>query len=373
MSNSTQLEAKIKAWAKDLGFAVLGITDAWLLSNKDSFKSWLKSGFHGQMSYMERWVEERFDPMQLLSDTKSVIMVGMYFREQRMEDREQLGKVQIANYARGRDYHKILRSQFKKLIQKIENETGKFSSRFFVDSAPILEKSLAQKAGLGWIGKHTLLLNKEFGSFLMLGGICTDLSLQSDESMVNQCGYCEKCLKACPTNALISSYQLDARRCIAYLTMEYEGVIPDELASKMGLHIFGCDECQLACPWNHSVSSQFHHFASLHCCHSALSAESKKKYTHEDFSPREIWFKSDLVDLLNWSEEEFLKYTEGSSIRRIGYEKFIRNVAVALGNSQSDNRAIKALKEKLKHKSTMIREQAKWAIEKIRCHSPVLF
>ncbi len=199
-----ELKNQIKRWAKELGFTAVGITDAEVLADKQKLTAWLEQGFHGQMRYMEKWLEKRFDPAQLLPQAKSVIMVIQSFDQALMAEKNKKTNFKIAHYAWGRDYHKIFRAQFKKLISKIENETGKFGYRFFVDSAPILEKALAQRAGLGWIGKHTLLVNPNLGSFFMLGGICTDLALQSDEALKINCGNCERCLKACPTQALIS-------------------------------------------------------------------------------------------------------------------------------------------------------------------------
>jgi epoxyqueuosine reductase len=251
----------------------------------------------------------------------------------------------IATYALGRDYHKTMRAQLKKLIRKVTEAIGPFEYRIFVDSAPILEKSLAKRAGMGWIGKNTLLIQKEGGSFLVLGGFCCHLPLPPDITTLSpRCESCQQCIRACPTGALSRPYHINAKICIAYLTMEYKGSIPIELRPKVGRYIFGCDECQIKCPWNQSTK------------HGAVV---------DDFKPRSYWLAYDLVSLLDWTEETFLKNTEGSAIRRIGYECFLRNVAIALGNSGFSTRGFNALQRRLNDDSPLVSEHVRWAIDQM--------
>ena len=251
----------------------------------------------------------------------------------------------ISRYATGRDYHKVLRNRLQKLADKIENELGEFAYRAFVDSAPVLEKALARNAGLGWIGKHSNLINANAGSWFFLGELYTDLPLPLDQDVSdNHCGTCQACIDVCPTAAIVAPYQVDARRCISYLTIELKGSIPEQYRPMLGNRIYGCDDCQLVCPWNR--------FA--------------KATVEPDFRSRHALDRSSLVALFNWTEQEFLKFTEGSAIRRIGYECWLRNIAVALGNGVASDAAISALQARLDHPSALVREHVSWALRQLR-------
>jgi epoxyqueuosine reductase len=248
----------------------------------------------------------------------------------------------ISRYALGRDYHKVMRGRLQKLADRIENCVGPFQYRAFSDSAPVLEKALAEKAGLGWIGKHTNLIDPRAGSWFFLGELYTDLPLPVDTPADNHCGHCRACLDICPTQAIVAPYELDARRCISYLTIELRGSIPVELRPLIGNRIYGCDDCQLVCPWNR--------FA--------------RPTQEADFAPRHDFDAPELVKLFSWSEAEFLKYTEGSAIRRIGYECWLRNIAVALGNAPADRAIVRALKSRSEHSSELVKEHVQWALAK---------
>ena len=349
MVNFTRLKDEIKVWAKTLcHFHDLKVGEVSPLKDTTLIK-WLNLNCHGQMHYMAKDPYKRLDPRYLLPTSKSVVLVTIpySFFYQKHKD-----KPIISTYSLGRDYHKIIRSRLKKLIRIIKEHIGAFQSRIFVDSAPILEKSFAKRAGLGWIGKNTLLIQKGVGSFFVIGGFCCDLPLPKDQiTSSNQCGTCERCLKACPTGALSRPYHLNARLCIAYLTMEYKGSIPIALRPKLKRHIFGCDDCQITCPWN------------------------QKRTIHpiEDFNPREIWLMHDLATLFNWTEAEFLKNTEGSSIRRLGYECFLRNIAIALGNSPFSEKNLKALKSRRQDPSALVQEHVSWAIRNIKSEALIKF
>jgi epoxyqueuosine reductase len=341
MLDFTRLKKEIKEWAQTLcHFHDLKVGQVSPLKDM-ALIDWLNLNCHGEMQYMAKDPHNRLDPKHLLPDAKSVVLVTLPYS---FFEQNHIDKPKIATYSLGRDYHKIMRSRLKKLIRIITEHIGVFQSRIFVDSAPILEKSFAKRAGIGWMGKNTLLIQKGCGSFFVIGGFCCDLPLPPDEEIgLNQCGTCEQCLHACPTGALSRPYHLNARLCIAYLTMEYKGSIPVELRSKMGRHIFGCDECQKACPWN------------------------KKRTIRivDDFHPRDIWLTHDLVTLFKWTEDEFLKHTEGSSIRRLGHECFLRNIAIALGNSPYSEKRLTALKSRLNDPSALVCEHVSWAINKI--------
>ncbi len=248
-------------------------------------------------------------------------------------------KACISRYAVGRDYHKVLRSRLKHLTQRIETETGPFGNRVFTDSAPVMEKPLAEKAGLGWIGKHTNLLNRHAGSWFFLGEIYTDLNLPADQPVRDHCGSCRRCIDVCPTQAIIGPYKLDARRCISYLTIELKGAIPEEFRKPMGNRIYGCDDCQMVCPWN-----RYAQFSQV-----------------DDFTPRQDLDAADLVDLFAWDEATFLARTEGTAIRRIGHERWLRNIAVGLGNAPTTPAVTDALKSRLDHASEIVREHVAWA------------
>ncbi len=308
------LARDIKRWGRELGFRQVGIADTDLSEAEVRLHEWLARGWHGEMDYMAAHGTRRSRPAELVPGTVRVVSVQLdYFPSQAARAEtvlQQAGAGYVARYALGRDYHKVLRTRLQRLADRIEAAVGVFRYRAFTDSAPVLEKPLAQKAGLGWIGKHTNLINRETGSWFFLGELYTDLPLPVDAPAADHCGTCRACLDVCPTQAIVAPYRLDARRCISYLTIELKGPIPVELRPLLGNRIFGCDDCQLVCPWNRFARP---------------SAEP-------DFAPRHGLDTPQLVDLFGWSEDEFLKRTEGSAIRRAGYEGWLRNIAVALGN-----------------------------------------
>lgn len=342
--NTSQLINNIKSWGLELGFQQVGISDTNLSQAEQRLNSWLANDFHGELDYMHKHGLKRSRPALLHPDTKSIISVRMdYLPENHTEIKTALTSptaAYISRYALGRDYHKLMRQRLQKLVDKIQAEIGEFGYRVFVDSAPVLEKAIAEKAGLGWIGKHSNLINRKAGSWFFLGEIYTDLDLSPDEPATSHCGACEACLKICPTQAIVAPYQVDARRCISYLTIELQGAIPENLRPLIGNHIYGCDDCQLICPWNR--------FANL---------------TKEpDFNPRNRLNTAQLLDVFAWTEEEFLTKTEGSAIRRIGHHRWLRNIAVALGNVPKNEMILDALKARLTHESELVREHVAWAI-----------
>ena len=338
------LAEQIKLWSSELGFSSIGITDIDLSQDQRYLEKWLEKDYHGEMKYMERHGKKRSQPAELVEGTKRIISLSMNYLPENyngLELLEEDKKAFVSGYARGRDYHKIMRSRLKKLVSKIKVHSS-HENRVFVDSAPVLEKALAQKAGLGWIGKNTLLLNKNVGSYFFLGEIYTDLELPIDEpEIVNHCGSCTSCMDVCPTKAFEGPNQLDARKCISYLTIEYKGSIKEELRPMMGNRIFGCDDCQIFCPWNKFL-----------------------KITDEaDFKPRHNLDDIDLSNLFMWSEEEFLKKTQGSPIRRAGYESWLRNIAIALGNAESSVEVLRVLHSKKDDPSEIVKEHVNWAID----------
>ncbi len=314
--------------------------------------SWLGNGFHGDMAYMASHGLKRARPDELVPGTVTVLTARMDYlttgtspQWQQIEfarlDRTHEAIVSV--YARGRDYHKVLRQRLQKLAELIRAEVGPMGFRVFTDSAPVLEAELAARSGMGWRGKHTLVLNREAGSMFFLGEIFLDMHLIESAPVTSHCGSCNACIEVCPTRAIVAPYQLDARRCISYLTIEHAGAIPIELRPLIGNRIYGCDDCQLVCPWNK--------FAQR----SALA----------DFDPREGLVGAQLVALFAWSEEQFLRFTEGSPIRRIGHERWLRNIAVALGNAlcnASDPRVEQALQSRADHPSALVREHVAWAL-----------
>jgi epoxyqueuosine reductase len=343
--NNSDLALKIKRWGLELGFQQIGISDIDLMTAENHLQKWLDKGFQGEMDYMSRHGLKRSRPGLLLPGTQSIISARMDYLP---ETAEQINKILdnpvaafISRYALGRDYHKILRNRLQKLASKIEAETETFGYRAFVDSAPVLEKAIAEKAGLGWIGKHSNLINRKAGSWFFLGEIYTDIALPADQQSSNHCGQCKACIEICPTQAIIAPYQVDARRCISYLTIELKGSIPEHLRPLIGNRIYGCDDCQLICPWNR--------FARLS--------------TEKDYSPRHNLNNSQLTELFNWTESEFLKKMEGSAIRRIGYISWLRNIAVALGNAKPTEETRTALLQKQLHSSELVREHVAWALE----------
>ncbi len=338
------LATQIKQWGRQLGFADVGICGIDLRQDEAHLLRWLRRRFHGDMHYMARHGVKRARPDQLVPGTLRVIAVRMDYLTSRSEPAPQSGSAFVARYARGRDYHKLLRKRLQQLARKIESAVGPFGYRAFVDSAPVLEKALARNAGLGWIGKNTLLLSRDAGSYFFLGELFTDLPLPIDPPVSAHCGSCRACMAACPTQAIVGPYQLDARRCISYLTIEAHGSIPEEYRAAIGNRIFGCDDCQTVCPWNK--------FAQI-------SVEP-------DFAPRHGLDAPVLMELFAWSEEEFLQRTAGSAIRRLGYERWLRNIAVALGNAAPSPAVEAALQARAAHPSELVREHVHWALDRVR-------
>jgi len=338
------LEDRIKEWGAELGFQSIGIADADLSAAEPGLAEWLGMGFHGEMEYMARHGALRARPAELVPGTLRVITCRMDYLETAPgpveEELAERAHAYVARYARGRDYHKLMRTRLQRLCDRIEAEVGAFRYRAFADSAPVMEVELAARSGIGWRGKHTLLLDRE-GSWFFLGEIFCDLPLQQDSMQKDRCGTCERCIDICPTKAIVGPYRLDARRCISYLTIEHKTAIPEALRPLIGNRIYGCDDCQLVCPWNR--------FARL----------SPEK----DFQVRNGVDRATLVELFGWTEAEFDGRLRGSPIRRIGYERWLRNIAVGLGNAPSSIQVIKALKEKQGHKSPLVREHVHWALK----------
>jgi len=340
------LLANIKRWASELGFQQLGIADTQLDEAEAHLLNWLDQGRHGEMEYMARHGTKRSRPPDLLAGTVRVISARMdYWPANSAEPWGVINNPEqayISRYAMGRDYHKLMRARLTTLAERIEAAIGPFGYRAFVDSAPVLEKALAEKARLGWIGKHTNLLSREAGSWFFLGELYVDLPLPVDEPSSAHCGSCQACIDICPTQAITGPKQLDARRCISYLTIELKGAIPEEFRPLIGNRIYGCDDCQLVCPWNR--------FA--------------KATTEPDFAVRHRLDQPSLIELFAWDEAQFLKYTEGSPIRRIGHERWLRNIAVALGNGPAEQTVIAALQNRLTHPSLLVREHVVWALQR---------
>lgn len=338
------LAQDIRNWSKELGFDDIGISNTELSAHETHLMNWLAEGHHGEMQYMSEHGTKRSRPDDLIPGTIRIISTRINYQAPEAEDEERVlannEQAYISRYALGRDYHKVIRKRLQKLADKIQHEVGPFGYRAFVDSAPVLEKALAEKAGLGWIGKHTNLINKECGSWFFLGELYTDLPLPVDAPVEEHCGTCSTCMDVCPTDAIIAPYKLDARRCISYHTIELKTAIPIEFRKAMGNRIYGCDDCQLYCPWN----------------------RFEQKSELADFAVRNNLDAPNLINLFNWSEEEFLNKTEGSAIRRIGYEQWLRNIAVALGNAPSTTEVINALKEKQQHSSSLVKEHVDWAL-----------
>lgn len=340
------LALRIKAWGRALGFQQVGIADTHLGSAERRYATWLRQGRHGTMDYMARYGTKRSRPAELIPGTLRVISARMdYWPEAGEPARavlENPATAFISRYALGRDYHKVLRRRLGRLAERIRGEIGDFGYRAFVDSAPVLEKPLAEQAGLGWIGKHTNLIDAKAGSWFFLGELYCDLPLPPDPPAANHCGTCRACLDFCPTQAIVAPYELDARRCISYLTIEHRGPIPMALRPLIGNRIYGCDDCQLVCPWNRFARP---------------SAEP-------DFRPRQGLDRARLTELFSWSEPEFLKRTEGSALRRIGHCAWLRNLAVALGNGPSSPAAVAALRARLDHPAALVREHVIWALRR---------
>ena len=346
MPDLVQLVQNIKTWGRELGFADIGIADVALGEDETHLRDWLARGQHGEMAYMANHGDKRSRPAELIPGTIRVIAARMdYGYGEDGESWQTLAqgeRAYVARYALGRDYHKVMRNRLQKLCERIEAGIGAFGYRAFVDSAPVLERALARNAGLGWIGKNACLINKDHGSWFFLGEIYTDLPLPLDTPASAHCGTCTRCIDICPTQAIIAPNRVDARRCISYLTIELKGSIPEEFRSAIGNRIFGCDDCQLVCPWN----------------------KFAKRHDEPDFRVRNDLDRATLVDLFAWSEEEFLKRTEGSAIRRTGYEGWLRNIAVALGNSPSNEETLAALRARENNSSTIVNEHVEWALRR---------
>lgn len=356
MFNGEFIWSWLQDQAKTLGLECIGVSDTQLEACEPKLQAWLNNGMHGEMAYMEKHGMARTQTQTLLPGTVSIISVRVsYIPDLGLSNAKQFCEKELANatgdqapyislYARGRDYHKVLRNQLQKLAQTIENQFGQYGYRVAVDSAPTPEVEIARKAGLGWRGKHTLLINPKAGSFFFLGELFTNLPLPTGpEFDTHHCGQCTDCIDACPTKAIVREGVVDARRCISYLTIEHHSSIPRNLRKAIGTRIYGCDDCQLVCPWN------------------KFATES----VFTDFKTRNGFDAPNLLALMGWSEEDFLRQTEGMAMRRIGFEKFQRNLAVAAGNSQADQTLIDKLKEMRAHASTMVTEHIDWALAEL--------
>jgi len=337
------IAADIKKWGVELGFQEVSFTDIDLSKYEHHLKNWIDRNYHGAMSYMAENYDKRCHPEQLVPGTIRVVCVRMDYAldsEDSLKSMQNTGKAYVSRYARGRDYHKLIRKRLQKLARRIQDVAGPFGYRAFVDSAPVLERALAEKSGMGWIGKNTMLINKRAGSWFFLGELFTDLPLPVDEQVSDHCGSCSACLDICPTKAFVKPNLLDATRCISYLTIELRTSIPVEFRKPMGNRIYGCDDCQIICPWN----------------------KFSKPTDEKDFTPRHNLDDAQLVDLFGWSERKFLNRTEGSAIRRIGYDCWLRNIAIALGNAPSSKAVDRALRARLNNVSDMVNEHIEWAL-----------
>jgi epoxyqueuosine reductase len=350
--DAAQLVSQIQAWGQELAFSQIGVAGVDLSAAEPGLQAWLSAGWHGEMGYMAAHGMKRARPAELVPGTVSVITARMDYLPRNTPDGwqalefERLDRPReavVSMYARGRDYHKVLRNRLQTLADRIQAAVGPLGHRVFTDSAPVLEVELAQRSGQGWRGKHTLVLHREGGSMFFLGEIYLDLALPPTEAVSEHCGACSACIDVCPTRAITAPQRLDARRCISYLTIEHAGPIPLELRPLMGNRIYGCDDCQLICPWN----------------------KFAQRSPLADFDAREGLSGSTLVELFTWSETEFLRRTEGSPIRRIGHERWLRNIAVALGNALRggpDDGLRGALQARADHPSDLVREHVAWAL-----------
>lgn len=341
--NYQELANKIKLWGQELGFQQIGICDVDLSQHEQAMLKWIEAGYHGEMEWMSRHGTLRSRPNELLPGTIRVISARIDYLPPEAHFASNLNnptQAYISRYSLGRDYHKLVRNKLNQLGKLIENEVESLGYRPFVDSAPILERPLAEKAGLGWTGKHSLIINKNAGSWFFLGELLVDIPLPVDDIAPNECGKCTACITSCPTQAILEEGIVDARKCISYLTIEYDGVIPLEYRKAMGNRIYGCDDCQLVCPWNR--------FSEL--------------TQQNDFHRRSYFDSPELLTLFSWNEQEFLKKMEGSAIRRIGHIQWLRNIAIALGNAPYAQNIIVALEEKL-GLTPVLDEHLKWAIE----------
>jgi epoxyqueuosine reductase len=339
-----QLAAQIKSWGRELGFQAVGIAGVELPQAERRLLEWLAAGRHGAMDYMAKHGVKRARPAELIPGTVRVISLRMNYRPPQARDSwdvlEHGEHAFVSRYALGRDYHKVLRNRLEQLARCIEQEVGPYQHRVFTDSAPVMEVELAQKSGVGWRGKHTLLLTREHGSWFFLGEIYTDLALPVDPPQASHCGTCQACIDICPTRAIVAPYVLDARRCISYLTIEHKGPIPEELRPHMGNRIYGCDDCQLVCPWNKFAQTT----------------------EENDFHVRNGLDDVSLVELFAWDSIAFEDRLAGSAIRRIGHDRWLRNIAVALGNAATTPQVVAALESRRDHPSALVREHVAWAL-----------
>ncbi|KRA42371.1 tRNA epoxyqueuosine(34) reductase QueG [Pseudoxanthomonas sp. Root630] len=344
------LVARVRALAREFGFQRCGIAGIELGEDEDHLRDWLAQGLYGSMAWMAQHGDKRSRPQDLIPGTLRVISVGLDYGRNDSDDAwDTLAdgrRAYVARYALGRDYHKLMRNRLQKLAERLQREFGAFGHRVFVDSAPVLERALARNAGLGWIGKHTCLIDKEGGSWFFLGEIYVDVPLPVDAPATAHCGTCTRCIEICPTQAITAPYRLDARRCISYLTIEHEGAIPEDLRPAIGNRIFGCDDCQLVCPWN----------------------KFAKRTDEPDFRARNDLDVATLPQLFAWDEEDFLRRTEGSAIRRSGHERWLRNIAVALGNAPTTPDVLAALESRREDPSPLVREHVAWALGR---HAPL--
>jgi epoxyqueuosine reductase len=339
-----RVEARVKRWGGELGFDAVAISGIDLAAEEARLLEWIGRGWHGGMDYMARHGARRARPAELVPGTISIVTVRMNYSPPDAREAEAVladpQRAFVSRYALGRDYHKVMRSRLQALADRMTAELGEFPYRVFTDSAPVMEVALAARAGLGWRGKHTLLLSRDAGSLFFLGEIFVGLDLAKDAAVTEHCGTCSRCIEVCPTQAIVAPFQLDARRCISYLTIEHHGAIPLELRPMMGNRIYGCDDCQLVCPWNKW----------------AKVAEVR------DFDVRNGLDAATLVELFAWTEEEFDRRLEGSAIRRIGHERWLRNIAVALGNAPYSGAVVEALRWHAAHPSALVREHVAWAL-----------
>lgn len=340
------LAGQLRVLAAELGFQQVGISDPDIGEHEQRLQQWLDAGYHGEMEWMASHGSKRTRPAELVPGTRRVISVRMDYlpgdtrMAKRLADRN---AAYISRYALGRDYHKLMRRRLQQLAERVQALIGPFGFRAFVDSAPVMERALATRSGLGWIGKNCMLINPKAGSYFFLGELYVDLPLPTDDAFTQQhCGSCSACLQQCPTQAFVDDRVLDARRCISYLTIELKGAIPEDLRPLMGNRVFGCDDCQLVCPWN----------------------KFAKPTGESDFSPRHQLDQADLISLFRWDEQQFLGNTEGSPLRRIGHERWLRNLAVGLGNAHTSIPVIEALRSRLDHPSELVREHVQWALER---------
>ena len=345
----TAIIETIQAWARELGFQDIGFTGVNLHEHEAYLEKWLQAGYHGTMDWMDRHGSKRSRPSELVPGTCTVISCRMDYLPDAADSwkiLENSEKGFVSRYALGRDYHKLIRSRLAKLAERIRDELACGTFRAFVDSAPVLERAVAEQSGLGWIAKNTMLINESAGSYFFLGEIYTDIPfMPSDPKEEKHCGSCSACMVACPTDAFVAPFVLDARRCISYLTIEHKGSIDEALRPKMGNRIYGCDDCQLVCPWNKFATTS----------------------PEPDFAPREGLDQADLVTLFAWTEKEFEDRLQGSPIRRIGHERWLRNIAVALGNAETTQEIVNALRSKQDTSSPLVKEHIAWALTQHGC------